>query len=67
MKDTSNALIIPDCIRNADYLAQERISLCANNPECPECGTNQVQIISVSHQEWKCRECKTEFVTDFDI
>ena len=59
--------IIPDWMREAEWLAIDREKLCKNNPACPECGTQQVQIISVGSQEWKCRHCKFTFFTDYKI
>lgn len=33
----------------------------SNPPLCPECGTNQVQFVTIGRDqyEWKCRHCKT--------
>lgn len=60
-------LPIPDFIRRAERVAEDRDKLCKNNPACPECGTRQVQIIEVSIQEWKCRHCKHVFNTAYKI
>lgn len=60
-------LNITDLLRNACNLAIERDKLCKNNPTCPDCGTNQVQIIDVGLQQWICRRCKNAFSTDFEI
>lgn len=59
--------IVPDFLRNAINLADEREALCKKQPKCPECKTYQVQIISVGLQEWKCRHCKLTFFTDYEI
>ena len=60
-------LVIPDFLRNAENLARERESLCKKQPNCPECNTQQIQIIDVGNQQWKCRECKHVFCTNFNI
>lgn len=67
MANDNDYLILPDFIRNAELLAIDREKLCKNHPACPECGTMQVQIISVGQQEWKCRHCRTTFYTDYKI
>lgn len=44
-------------------LAKERERICKNSPLCPECATEQVQIIDAQTQEWKCRHCRHIFFT----
>ena len=60
-------LAIPDFLRDAELLAIDREKLCKHNPRCVPCGTQQVQLIDVGKQEWKCRHCKQTFTTDYKI
>jgi len=40
-----------------------REHLCRSSPNCPECGTEQVQImLGTNPAEWRCRHCKHNFV-----
>lgn len=63
----NDILMMPDFLRDAYILAGERELLCKKQPVCKKCRTQQVQIIDVGRQEWKCRHCKNVFFTDFDI
>lgn len=36
-------------------------------PKCPECGTQQVQILDVDTQEWWCRHCQHRFTTEVEL
>lgn len=66
-KMTDKPLNIPDFLRDAINLSNERELLLKNKHSCPKCYTYQVQIIDVGNQEWKCRHCKHVFNTDYDL
>ena len=49
-------------------LADRRELMCKTSPTCPACETRQVQLIDyvTDEIEWKCRNCRTKFATDFN-
>lgn len=53
-----------DILHHAETLAKRREMLCKKSPLCPDCDTDQVQLIEWIEgkvAEWKCRHCKTCF------
>ena len=46
-------------------LANKREQLCTSHVSCPRCKTYQVQLVDTEKQEWKCRECRFKFDTQF--
>ena len=47
----------PDDIPILD-IASKRMKLCANPPNCTNCGHEQVQLVDANKTEWRCRICK---------
>ena len=50
-----------DVMDAAMETAKRREAVCKNAPCCPQCGTNQVQLIDMEPVEWRCRGCRFQF------
>jgi ribosomal protein L37AE/L43A len=47
-----------DNLKLAIELSKKRERLCALQPKCEKCGTNQVQLFAwIDSVHWKCRHC----------
>lgn len=51
----------------AVFARQDAVHAHAQTLSCPECGTNQIQIMNRTGQgepfQWRCRHCKHSFVS----
>lgn len=45
-------------------LSKEREAIRKTAKPCPDCGSEQVQIIGYSPPSWKCRKCSYKWETD---
>ena len=53
-----------EILKYTTWLAERREALCKEPPLCPDCRTDQVQLIEWIEEEtaeWKCRHCRTRF------
>lgn len=50
-------------IKEMIELAEERERICSQPPFCPNCQSQNVQLLSTIKQEWRCRECGQDIMT----
>jgi len=58
------AILLSHSINRDGYGYEDlRQELCKHAPTCPECKTDQVQLVEwIGEVKWKCRLCKTVFM-----